>query len=161
MARLYREAPLNGIWEGTGNVVCLDVLRSIRRYPDCVPALLDELRAARGSDPRYDAFLAELETDLVDVLRHEHLARRFVERMALGLSASLLIRHAPPAVADAYVASRLAADASALFARNLYNFLSAFWDKEAGRPVLPDGDEIGEAIRLTRGGEVVNKRLLG
>lgn len=108
MARLYREAPLNGIWEGTGNVVCLDVLRSIRRYPDCVPALLDELRAARGSDPRYDAFLAELETDLVDVLRHEHLARRFVERMALGLSASLLIRNAPHAVADAFVASRLA-----------------------------------------------------
>ena len=108
MARLYREAPLNGIWEGTGNVVCLDVLRSIRRYPDCVPALLDELRAARGSDPRYDAFLAGLETDLVDVLRHEHLARRFVERMALALSASLLIRHAPHAVADAYVASRLA-----------------------------------------------------
>ncbi|WP_089177402.1 acyl-CoA dehydrogenase family protein [Bosea sp. AS-1] len=108
MARLYREAPLNGIWEGTGNVVCLDVLRSIRRYPDCVPALLDELRAARGSDPRYDAFLAELETDLVDVLKHEYLARRFVERMALGLSASLLIRHAPHAVADAFVASRLA-----------------------------------------------------
>ncbi len=108
MARLYREAPLNGIWEGTGNVVCLDVLRSIRRYPDCVPALLDELRAARGSDPRYDAFLVGLEVDLVDVLRHEHLARRFVERMALGLAASLLIRHAPPAVADAYVASRLA-----------------------------------------------------
>jgi len=66
------------------------------------------LRTARGSDPRYDAFLAELEADLVDVLRHEHLARRFVERMALGLSASLLIRHAPHAVADAYVASRLA-----------------------------------------------------
>jgi len=108
MARLYREAPLNGIWEGTGNVVCLDVLRSIRRYPDCVPALLDELRAAGGSDPRYDAFITELEADLVDVLRHEHLARRFVERMALALSASLLIRHAPHAVADAYVASRLA-----------------------------------------------------
>jgi len=108
MARLYREAPLNGIWEGTGNVVCLDVLRSIRRYPDCVPALLDELRAARGSDPRYDAFITELESDLADVLRHEHLARRFVERMALALSASLLIRHAPHAIADAFVASRLA-----------------------------------------------------
>lgn len=108
MARLYREAPLNGIWEGTGNVVCLDVLRSIRRYPDCVPALLDELRTARGSDPRYDAFLTELEADLVDVLRHEHLARRFVERTALALSASLLIRHAPHEVADAFVASRLA-----------------------------------------------------
>ena len=59
------------------------------------------------------------------------------------------------------VPSRLASDASALFARNLYNFLSAFWDKQAGRPVLASGDEIGEAIRLTRDGEVVNARLLG
>ncbi len=108
MARLYREAPLNGIWEGTGNVVCLDVLRSIRRQPECVPALLDELRLAKGSDPRYDAFIIELEADLVDVLRYEGAARRFVERFALALSASLLIRHAPHAVADAFVASRLA-----------------------------------------------------
>jgi len=59
------------------------------------------------------------------------------------------------------VPSRLAADASALFARNLFNFLSAFWDKEPGRPVLPEGDEIGDAIRLTRGGQVVHARLLG
>ncbi|GAA0737930.1 NAD(P) transhydrogenase subunit alpha [Sphingomonas japonica] len=58
------------------------------------------------------------------------------------------------------VASRLAADASALFARNLFNFLSAFWDKDSGRPVLADGDEIGDAVRLTRGGQVVNARLL-
>ena len=108
MARLYREAPLNGIWEGTGNVVCLDVLRSIQRQPACVPALLDELRAAKGSDPRYDAYIAELEVDLVDVLRSESTARMFVERIALALSASLLIRHAPHAVADAFVASRLA-----------------------------------------------------
>lgn len=107
MARLYREAPLNGIWEGTGNVVCLDVLRSIQRYPACVPVLLDELRLAKG-DRRYDAFLAELETDLADVLRQEGQARRFVERIALALSASLLLRHAPHAVADAFIASRLA-----------------------------------------------------
>jgi len=57
--------------------------------------------------------------------------------------------------------ARLAADASALFARNLFNFVSAFWDKEAGRPVLPDGDPIAEAIRLTRGGAVVSERLRG
>jgi NAD(P) transhydrogenase subunit alpha len=70
-------------------------------------------------------------------------------------------RHGVKIVGHRNVPSRLAADASALFSRNLYNFLSAFWDKEAGRPVLPDGDEIGEAIRLTRGGAVVNARLLG
>src|SRR6516164_4554470 len=71
MARLYREAPLNGIWEGAGTVVCLDVLRSIQRFPACVPALLDELRAAKGADPRYDAFLAELEKNISDILRSE------------------------------------------------------------------------------------------
>ena len=108
MARLYREAPLNGIWEGTGNVVCLDVLRAIRRYPTCVPAVLDELRSAKGSDPRYDSFLAELEKDVADILRTESMARRFVERIALALSASLLIRHAPHDIADAFVMSRLA-----------------------------------------------------
>src|SRR5580693_10767727 len=108
MARLYREAPINGIWEGTGNVVCLDVLRSIQKFPSCVPALLDELRAATGSDARYDAFINELERDIVDILRTESTARRIVEQIALALSASLLIRHAPHDIADAFIASRLA-----------------------------------------------------
>ena len=70
-------------------------------------------------------------------------------------------RHGVRIVGHRNVAGRLPADASALYARNLHNFLSAFWDKDAGRPVLPDGDEIGEAVRLTRGGRVVNQRLLG
>ena len=108
MARLYREAPLNGIWEGTGNVICLDVLRSMQREPDCVPALLDELRLARGADRRYDAALAALETDLVGLSRHEGQARRLVEQLALVTGASLLLRHAPNAVADAFIATRLA-----------------------------------------------------
>jgi len=115
MARLYREAPLNGIWEGTGNVVCLDVLRAIQRQPACVPALLDELRMAGGADARYDAFVSELESDLVDILRSESTARRFVERIALGLSASLLLRHAPHDIADAFIASRLAGPWSGQF----------------------------------------------
>jgi putative acyl-CoA dehydrogenase len=108
MARLYREAPLNGIWEGTGNVICLDVLRSMQRFPDCVPALLDELRLTRGGDRRYDAALDTLESDLAGGLaRHEGQARRLVERIALLMSASLLIRHAPANVADAFIATRL------------------------------------------------------
>jgi len=69
--------------------------------------------------------------------------------------------HGVKVVGHKNVPSRLAADASALFARNLYNFLSAFWDKEVGRPVLPDEDEITQAIRLTKDGKVVNARLLG
>jgi len=108
MARLYREAPLNGIWEGTGNVICLDVLRSMQREPDCVPALIDELRLAQGADRRYDAALAALETDLAALARQEGQARRLVERLALVTGAGLLLRYAPAAVADAFIASRIA-----------------------------------------------------
>jgi putative acyl-CoA dehydrogenase len=109
MARLYREAPLNGIWEGTGNVICLDVLRSMQRFPDCVPALIDELRLSRGLDHRHDAALDAIESDLAGALaRHEGQARRLVERIALLMSASLLIRHSLPEVADAFIATRLA-----------------------------------------------------
>jgi putative acyl-CoA dehydrogenase len=108
MARLYREAPLNGIWEGTGNVICIDVLRSMQRFPGCVPALIDELRLATGTDQRYDAALDSLESDLAGGLaRHEGQARRLVERIALLMSASLLIRHAPADVADASIATRI------------------------------------------------------
>ena len=77
-----------------------------------------------------------------------------------AVAGEVVERHGVKIVGHRNVPSRLAADASALFARNLFNFLSAFWDKDAGKPVLPDGDEIGEAIRLTRGGQVVNARLL-
>ena len=107
MARIYREAPLNGIWEGTGNVICLDVLRSIQREPDCLPALMDEIRLARGADPRFDAAMDRLENDLPDLVRQEGQARRLVERLALMTSASLMLRHAPDNVADAFVASRI------------------------------------------------------
>jgi putative acyl-CoA dehydrogenase len=116
MARLYREAPLNGIWEGTGNVICLDVLRSMQRYPDCVSALIDELRLAKGSDGQYDAAFAALESDLGGGLaRHEGQARRLVERIALLISANLLIRHAPADFADAFVVTRLAGSWSGHF----------------------------------------------
>ena len=78
-----------------------------------------------------------------------------------AVAGEVVERHGVKIVGHRNVPSRLATDASALFARNLYNFLSAFWDKEAGRPVLPDEDEITQAIRLTQGGKVVNARLLG
>ena len=76
-----------------------------------------------------------------------------------AVAGEVVERHGVRIVGHRNLPSRLAADASALFARNLLNFLTAFWDKEAGRPVLDA--EIGDAIRLTRGGEVVHARLLG
>ncbi|MDX1649732.1 MAG: isovaleryl-CoA dehydrogenase [Myxococcota bacterium] len=110
MPRLYREAPVNAIWEGSGNVICLDVLRAMVREPDSLPALRAELAVARGADRRLDAWLDALEAELARKDEVELRARGLVERMALALQASLLVRHAPPAVADAFCAGRLGAE---------------------------------------------------
>jgi putative acyl-CoA dehydrogenase len=108
LARLYREAPVNAIWEGSGNVICLDVLRAIAREPDTLPALLAELRLARGAHRHFDDEPRRLETDLADRSDAETRARDLVERMAVLLEAALLARGAPGPVADAFCASRLA-----------------------------------------------------
>ncbi|OOY09913.1 acyl-CoA dehydrogenase family protein [Thioclava sp. F36-7] len=110
MPMLYREAPLNGIWEGSGNVICLDILRTLAKEPLAAEMLRTELYAARGSDPRYDAALAD-HLARWPALPPEAEARWFAERLALLLTASLLIRHAPAAVSDAFVATRLAGEA--------------------------------------------------
>lgn len=110
MPRLYREAPLNSIWEGSGNVICLDVLRVTKGTEGAVGAFLDEVRSARGENRNLDAFLSDLETELADVRVVETRARRIVERMALALQASLLVRYGDSAVAEAFCASRLTAD---------------------------------------------------
>jgi len=107
LARLYREAPVNSIWEGSGNVMCIDVLRALAREPGALPALLGELDVAAGGDDRFDAALARLRTELEDTDAIELRGRRIVELMAVTLQASLLVRHAPAAVADAFCASRL------------------------------------------------------
>jgi len=107
LARLYREAPVNAIWEGSGNVICLDVLRAIVREPDALPALRAEIALARGADRRLDAAIARLDAALADPTDAEARARRLVEQLALALQASLLVRHAPAPVADAFCAARL------------------------------------------------------
>ena len=107
MARLYRQAPLNSIWEGSGNVICLDVLRAMGREPEAMVALRAELMAAAGQDARYDAFLRDLEGELQDVTTLEARARRLVERLALGLQASILLREDGGAIAEAFIQSRL------------------------------------------------------
>jgi len=106
MPRLYREAPLNSIWEGSGNVNALDLLRALARQPASLDAYFAEIGAADGGDSRLDLAAAALRTSL-ERGADEAQARRIVERMALVLQASLLVRYAPPAVADAFCASRL------------------------------------------------------
>jgi putative acyl-CoA dehydrogenase len=108
MPRHYREAPLLSIWEGSGNVNALDVLRALGRDPATVDALFAELAPARGADARLDASVARLKDTLATATPSG--ARRLVELMALTLQASLLVRHAPAAVADAFCATRLGGD---------------------------------------------------
>ena len=107
LPRLYREAPLNSIWEGSGNVMCLDVLRAARREPDTVAALMAELALARGADPRLDRHVARLGATLGDTTFDQPDARRLAGDIAVALAGALLVRSAAPALADAFCASRL------------------------------------------------------
>jgi putative acyl-CoA dehydrogenase len=107
MPRLYREMPLNSIWEGSGNVQCLDVLRALAKSPETFETFFAEVDEAQGADPRFDAFVAATRDEFSHPEDIEPRARRIVERMAKALQASLLLRFSPPTVADAYVASRL------------------------------------------------------
>ena len=104
MPRLYRESPLNSIWEGAGNVNCLDVLRAIRKTPETLTAFFDEVEPAAGANPRLDSAIAAAKAELNDPADAEVRARRLVERLALVLQGSLLVRHGDPAVADAFLA---------------------------------------------------------
>ncbi|MCW2919364.1 MAG: acyl-CoA dehydrogenase domain protein [Actinomycetia bacterium] len=107
MPRLFRESPLNSIWEGSGNVAALDVLRAMAKEPQSVEAFFADLDAAAGADTRLDEAVRVLRAELGDLETVELRARLIVERMALALQGSLLVRHGHPAVADAFCASRL------------------------------------------------------
>lgn len=127
---LYRDAPLNSIWEGSGNVAALDVLRAAVKEPEALPAFLAECELAAGADDRFDAHLARTRARAGAILiagsgddgaqrlhaaQFEFEARRLVEELAVALQASLLVRHAPPAVADAFCAARLAGEGGRAF----------------------------------------------
>jgi putative acyl-CoA dehydrogenase len=110
---LYRDAPLGSIWEGSGNVAALDVLRAMVKEPDGFPAFMAECELAQGGDPRLDAHLSATRERVQAAFEREEPqfeARRLVEELAVALQASLLVRHSPPAVADAFCASRLAGE---------------------------------------------------
>jgi putative acyl-CoA dehydrogenase len=108
--RLFRESPLNGIWEGSGNVICLDVLRSVEREPESLTALLGEIRAAAPENAQLKAMLGRLERAFEDRTNLESRARRLVEMAATALQASLMLRHADARAAEAFCASRLGGD---------------------------------------------------
>jgi putative acyl-CoA dehydrogenase len=111
MPRLFRESPLASIWEGSGNVQCLDVLRAMVKSPASVEAFFAEVTAGAGAEPKLDAYVTALRDEIPgDIETIQHRARRIVERMAIALQASLLVRYGDEAVADAFCASRLAGD---------------------------------------------------
>jgi putative acyl-CoA dehydrogenase len=110
LARLYRDAPLNSIWEGSGNVQCLDVLRAMRKEPETVEVLFAELRQARGMDGNYDTFVQRIEREFADTSNIEWRARRLVEDLGLALQAAILLQHGNAAVTEAFCASRLAGE---------------------------------------------------
>jgi putative acyl-CoA dehydrogenase len=118
MPVLYRGAPLGSIWEGSGNVAALDVLRAMVKEPEGLPAFMAECELARGGDARLDAHLDAIRVKAEQAFTSEEpqfAARRIVEELALGLQASLLVRHSPPPVADAFCAARLAGEAGRVY----------------------------------------------
>ena len=108
MPRLFRESPVNAIWEGSGNIQCLDMLRAMHKTPAVIDAYFAEVERARGGNAALDAHVAELKDAMLEPGDPEYVARDIADRLALGLQASLLVRHAPAWVADAFCASRLA-----------------------------------------------------
>ncbi len=118
LPRLYRDSPLNSIWEGSGNVAALDVLRAMAKEPEGLPAFLEEVELASGADARLDAHVARLKDGIAALAgdgNPQWAARRTVEDLGLALQGSLLVRNAPPAVADAFCAGRLAGEGGRAF----------------------------------------------
>ncbi len=115
LPRLYRDAPLNSIWEGSGNVQCLEMLRAVKKDAGTLEMTLQEIRAAQGGNKQFDNFVSGLECELKGSNQLEVHARRLAELLALALQGSLLVRHAPSEVADAFCASRLAREGGFAF----------------------------------------------
>lgn len=114
MPRLFRESPVNSIWEGSGNVQCLDMLRAMNRNKGSVEAFMSEINLSLGGDKRLDSLIQDLAKEFMPGSDMEYRARSIVEKMALALQGALLVRHGNPAVADAFCSSRLGSESSGL-----------------------------------------------
>ena len=110
MPRLYREAPLNSIWEGSGNVICLDVVRSITKQPETLQVFLDEIELISGDNKFVNAAVQDIKKILIDKSSLENSARRLTELMAITLQATLLIQNSPNFIADCFCSTRLQKD---------------------------------------------------
>jgi putative acyl-CoA dehydrogenase len=108
LPRLYREAPLYSIWEGSGNVMCLDVLRALTKDPATVETLLAEFQTTAGADQRLDEFAKNIGSRLATAADDRYAARDLTEKLALTLQATLMVRHSSPSMAEAFIGSRLA-----------------------------------------------------
>lgn len=143
MARVYREAPLNSVWEGTANMMCMDVRRAMRKDPRTVDALFDEVGAVKGRDPRFDAF-AEATARLVRAgLQDEYLARPMTEMVARLLQGCELLRHAPQEVVDAFLATRCAGAAGGWGA--MFGTMAGAIDQARADSIVRRADVFGAA----------------
>ena len=113
--RLYREAPVNSIWEGSGNVQCLDVLRAMSKTPEVVGVFIGELETARGSNDLFDGYLDAIKVDFAELVDFEYRARHYVEHLAKAMQAAQLIKAGNALISDAFCASRLGSDSGATF----------------------------------------------
>lgn len=118
---LYREAPVNAIWEGSGNVQCLDVLRAINKNRDCLDVMVNEIEAGLGVEQLYDQFCNSLKNELLRYLNDEHLARALVEKLALALQTSLMLRHGFPPSAERFCRTYLSESSHIMYGAGTYN----------------------------------------
>ena len=136
MPRLYREAPVNSIWEGSGSVNALDVLRAADRDPEAIQALFDEVSRARGGNAQLDRAARELRDGLGDPAKREERARHLAERIVLVLQGALLVQRAPAEIADAFCRSRLGGE----------------WGRTFG--TLSPGTDFGRILERARAADV-------
>ncbi|CAM0557388.1 isovaleryl-CoA dehydrogenase [Vreelandella titanicae] len=134
MARLFRESPINAIWEGSGNVQCLDILRAIEKQPEVLDAYFAELGLSQGANGHLDRFIHQLQRQMQDTQTLQYRARQLADGMALALQGALLVQHAPAYVADAFCAGRLA-DRSGLNTGTLPTGLDCAAIIQRARPV--------------------------
>ncbi|MBC7436986.1 MAG: acyl-CoA dehydrogenase family protein [Bdellovibrionales bacterium] len=144
MARVYREAPLNSVWEGSANMMCMDVRRSLVRDPSILEAFMTEVQSVRGMDGRFDGFASALQPLILQAMEDEFLARPATEAMARAVQGAQLLRHSTPEVVDAFMETRLGTAANGTGAMSGVMF-----------------GAMGKAVSRAQAGRIVDRALQG